>query len=106
MSSEDGSKSPEKIRKGAWQADEIEKFEAALEKYGRDFNAITNAVGTRTMQQVRERSKWHFLKLLKDGQLLPAKVQESGSGSVIHFKPLKHALSLENLTDIQTTVNP
>ena len=38
-----------------WHSDEVEKFQKAIKEYGRDIQKITEALGTRTFMQVRNR---------------------------------------------------
>ena len=47
---------------GKWQPDEIERFEWALNKHGRDFKKITEHVRTRNYQVVKNK----FMNHVKD----------------------------------------
>ena len=75
-------------KEGPWTDDEISRFLSALEEHGRNWEAVTAAVGTRGKENVRSRAQRHFIRLAKDGKPLPAKVAESGSGYTLSGKEL------------------
>ena len=47
------------MNSGKWQSDEIERFEQALSKHGKDFKKITEHVRTRNYQAVVNQFKNH-----------------------------------------------
>ncbi|CAL8466825.1 g6361 [Coccomyxa elongata] len=51
-----------------WSDSEHQRFTEAVEKYGRDWKAIVEHVGTRSVAQVRSHAQKFFLKLEKSGQ--------------------------------------
>lgn len=51
------------LKKSVWAKDEHERFVAALKRFGRDWKAIENSVGTRTAVQIRSHAQKYFIKL-------------------------------------------
>ena len=47
------------MNSGPWQPDEIQRFEWALSKYGRDYQQIIEHVGTRSYQAIVNRFYRH-----------------------------------------------
>ena len=55
---------------------------------GRDWKACAEHVGTRDSRAIASHAQKHFIKLCIKGELLPAKVAESGAGYTLSGKPL------------------
>ena len=74
---------------GPWSLEEHDRFVEALNLHGRDWSAVTVYIGTnRKQSSIRSHAQRYFMILYNDGQPLPSKVLESGSGYTLSGKPL------------------
>lgn len=71
-----------------WSKEEHEKFEEALEMFGRNWGECARYIGTRPAPLVRSHAQKYLIKLWKTGKPLPKKVAESGKGYTLSGKPL------------------
>lgn len=71
-----------------WSREEHEKFEEALEMFGRNWGECARYIGTRPAPLVRSHAQKYLIKLWKTGKPLPKKVAESGKGYTLSGKPL------------------
>lgn len=71
-----------------WSKEEHEKFEQALEMFGRNWGECARYIGTRPAPLVRSHAQKYLIKLWKTGKPLPKKVAESGKGYTLSGKPL------------------
>lgn len=71
-----------------WSKEEHEKFEEALEMFGRNWGECARYIGTRPAPLVRSHAQKYLIKLWKTGKPLPQKVAESGKGYTLSGKPL------------------
>jgi hypothetical protein len=55
---------------------------------GRDWKACAEHVGTRDSRAIASHAQKHFIKLCIRGELLPARVAQSGAGYTLSGKPL------------------
>merc|ERR1719477_359897 len=84
----DGQPAKKKPKRG-WSAEEETLFVEALSQYGRDWAAVAKHIGTgRNTASIRSHAQVWFLKQLRDGRALPAKMLESGSGFTLSGEPL------------------
>ncbi|KAI8812666.1 hypothetical protein BJ742DRAFT_793256 [Cladochytrium replicatum] len=73
---------------GMYTEGENELFAEGLELYGREWGKVADHIGTRDVESVRSHAQKHFIRLYRDGKLLPAKVCESGEGYTMSGDPL------------------
>jgi SHAQKYF class myb-like DNA-binding protein len=61
-----------------WTAEEHEAFKDALKLYGRDWAKVTQAVGTKTVQQTRSHAQKHFKRIRRENlpDTIPPPVRE------------------------------
>lgn len=57
-----------------WSEEEIRKFETSLQLYGRDWERVSRAIGTRDPSQVKAKAKRYFKQLYARGIPLPEAV--------------------------------
>eukprot|EP01084_Bolivina_argentea_P302372 521906_1 len=82
---------PKKKRKKSrgWSPEEEKLFRSGLELYGRDWKKLSSHVGhNRTPASIRSHAQVYFLSMLKQGNILPNKILESGNGYTLSGKPL------------------
>merc|ERR1712013_812426 len=71
-----------KKAKRGWSAEEEALFVDGLSQFGRDWSAVAKHIGTgRKTPSIRSHAQVWFLKQLRDGHALPAKMLESGTAS-------------------------
>eukprot|EP01114_Cavostelium_apophysatum_P017069 TRINITY_DN4982_c0_g1_i2.p1 TRINITY_DN4982_c0_g1~~TRINITY_DN4982_c0_g1_i2.p1 ORF type:complete len:262 (-),score=34.90 TRINITY_DN4982_c0_g1_i2:49-768(-) len=73
---------------GRWNDKEESLFLEALELFGRDWDKVSEHMATRDKDSVKSHAQKHFIKLFRNNQELPAKVQETGTGHTLSGKPL------------------
>lgn len=83
-----GRKKTKRAAAKPWSKDEHQKFEKALEMFGRNWGECARYIGTRPAPLVRSHAQKYLIKLWKTGKPLPKKVAESGKGYTLSGKPL------------------
>jgi Myb-like DNA-binding domain len=71
-----------------WTDEEVARFNEGLALYGRDWERLTQHIGTRPLPLVKSHTQKHFIWLAKHGLPVPAKVAETGCGHTMDGKPL------------------
>mmetsp|Transcript_19540 Transcript_19540/g.34815 ORF Transcript_19540/g.34815 Transcript_19540/m.34815 type:complete len:623 (-) Transcript_19540:100-1968(-) len=71
-----------------WTPAEEQMFQDGLAKYGRDWKAIAEMLGTRRPRDIASHAQKAFIKMYKENVPLPAKVRESGEGYTLSGKEL------------------
>jgi SHAQKYF class myb-like DNA-binding protein len=71
-----------------WTEEEASRFIEGLALYGRDWERLTQHIGTRSLPLVKSHTQKHFIWLAKHGLPVPAKVAETGCGHTMDGKPL------------------
>lgn len=77
-----------RFKDGKWTDEEEQRFSESLERFGRDWEGVSNHIGTRDKNAIRSHAQKFFIKLYRDRKPLPAKVAESGMGYTLSGKPL------------------
>jgi hypothetical protein len=71
-----------------WTDEEVARFNEGLALYGRDWERLTQHIGTRPLPLVKSHTQKHFIWLAKHGLPVPPKVAETGCGHTMDGKPL------------------
>ncbi|KAK9803462.1 hypothetical protein WJX73_004742 [Symbiochloris irregularis] len=71
-----------------WSEEEERLYLEGLNLHGRDWKAVASHIGSRDSRAVASHAQKHFIRLCLEGQLLPAKVAESGAGYTLSGKLL------------------
>jgi SHAQKYF class myb-like DNA-binding protein len=85
---DDPSVSPSKRSRRNWTDEEESRFMEALELFGRDWYKCAEYMETRDVVSCRSHAQKVFIKLWINGDPLPQKVAEQGSGYTVSGKPL------------------
>ena len=83
MATSDPADDAENSKDGRWTPEEHQRFVQAYETHGRDWRQIQEAVGTRSIQQVRSHGQKYFLKLQRQ-----ARNSASATASTLQQSPL------------------